>query len=50
MRKDLASHVVGNGTVWIVAGVNQAQKMNGGTWWRAELQDAAEQAVKKKNQ
>lgn len=32
----------------IVVGVNQAQKVSGGTWWRTELDAAAEEAVKKK--
>jgi hypothetical protein len=32
----------------VVVGINQAQKVSGGTWWRAELQPSAEEAVKKK--
>ena len=30
----------------IVAGVNQAQRVNSDSWWRAELQPAAEEAAK----
>jgi hypothetical protein len=32
----------------VVIGVNQAQRVNADTWWRAELQPHAEQAVKGK--
>lgn len=32
----------------IVIGVNQAQRVNSDTWWRADLQPAAEAAVQKK--
>jgi hypothetical protein len=32
----------------IVVGVNQAQRVNSETWWRADLQAAAEEAVKRK--
>jgi hypothetical protein len=32
----------------IVVGVNQAQRADSETWWRAELQPAAEAAVQKK--
>ena len=32
----------------IVVGVNQVQRVNSETWWRAELQAAAEDAVKRK--
>lgn len=32
----------------IVIGVNQAQKVNSDAWWRADIQPAAEAAVRKK--
>ena len=32
----------------IVVGVNQAQRVNSNTWWRADLQAAAEALVRKK--
>ena len=32
----------------IVVGVNQAQRVNSETWWRADLQAAAEEAAKRK--
>lgn len=32
----------------IVIGVNQAQRVNSNTWWRADLQPAAEAAVPRK--
>jgi hypothetical protein len=32
----------------IVIGVNQAQRVNSDAWWRADVQPAAEAAVKKK--
>ena len=32
----------------IVIGVNQAQRANSETWWRADLQSSAEAAVKRK--
>jgi hypothetical protein len=32
----------------IVVGVNQAQRVNSETWWRADLQPAAEEAAKRK--
>ena len=31
-----------------VIGVNQAQRVNSEVWWRADLQAAAEEAVKRK--
>jgi hypothetical protein len=34
-------------TDFIVAGVNQAQRVNSDSWWRAELQPAAEEAAKR---
>jgi len=33
----------------IVIGVNQAQRANSESWWRSDLQSAAEAAVKRKN-
>jgi hypothetical protein len=32
----------------VVVGVNQAQRVNSEAWWRADLQAAAEEAVKRK--